>query len=321
MSNIVANLRRDAVLLCAVILLSCGVAVTIAQAAEPHYPISFREIAPGVFVHDAKIAQVDATNRGDIANLGFVVGADAIAVIDTGASIAVGRALKAAVRRVSGLPIRYVINTHMHPDHGLGNAAFIDEKPAFVGHSKLARALAARAGRYLDINGRLIGPDAFAGTQVIGPTMGVETTLALDLGGRRLLLQAWPTAHTDNDLTVLDETTGTLFTGDLVFVEHIPTLDGSVTGWLEVLDRLERIPVRHIVPGHGPVQTSWPDALAGARRYLETLIRETRAQIAAGRTMSEAMTKVGLSEAGKWRLFDEYHARNVSAAFAELEWK
>ena len=145
--------------------------------------------------------------------------------------------------------------------------------------------------------------------------------MSLDLGGRRLSLRAWPVAHTDNDLTVFDEATKTLFAGDLVFLEHVPALDGSIRGWLAAIDALAAVPAERVVPGHGPAAAPWPDALAAERRYLSTLAAEVEALIEAGATIAEAPGKVAREEREKWRLFDEFHARNVIAAFAELEWE
>jgi quinoprotein relay system zinc metallohydrolase 2 len=286
-------------------------------------PLAIREIAPGVFVHQGRHELFTPANAGDIANLGFVVGDSAVAVIDTGGSAGLGRRLGEAIRQVTPLPVRYVINTHMHPDHVFGNVAFVPDDPEFIGHAKLPRALATRSQRYLSANADLLGPQAFEGTLIVPPKAGsgVDQQRRIDLGGRSLLLQAWPTSHTDNDLTVLDERTGTLFTGDLLFVDHIPTLDGSLTGWLKTLDALSSIKAERAVPGHGPASVAWPAALEPERRYLETLARDTRAAIDAGRSLSDAAATAAASEKDAWLLFDEYNARNASAAFAELEWK
>ena len=210
----------------------------------------------------------------------------------------------------------------MHPDHVFGNVAFEAEKPTFVGHHKLPRALAARAERYLAINKELLGDEAFAGERIIAPTLLVDEKLELDLGDRTLLLEAQKTAHTDNDLTVLDKKTGTLFLGDLLFVEHVPALDGSIRGWLALLDQLkQRTDIARVVPGHGPASVPWPAAMAAEQRYLGRIGDDVRALIKQGKTIQEAMATAGLSEKDAWLLFPEYHARNVSAAFAELEWE
>src|SRR3546814_19969425 len=76
--------------------------------------------------------------------------------------------------------------------------------------------------------------------------MTVEDEAAIDLGGRPLRLKAWPTAHTNTDLTVHDEKTGTLWAGDLLFERRLPTLDGSLLGWLTVLDSLLADDVRRV---------------------------------------------------------------------------
>jgi quinoprotein relay system zinc metallohydrolase 2 len=279
------------------------------------------EVAPGVFVHRGQHATFTPGNKGDISNPGFVVGTEAVAVIDTGGSPVVGRALKSAVTTVTDKPIRYVINTHMHPDHVFGNAAFESDGVTFTGHHKLERGLTARADRYLAINKELLGPAAFEGTKIIPPTLKVEGTHVLDLGGRTLELVAHPTAHTDNDLTVKDSATGTVFMGDLLFVEHIPTLDGSIRGWMALLERFGQSPPVRVVPGHGPAALAWSDASVPLQRYLSTVANDVRSMIKQGKTLTDATETAGLSEKGAWLLWDEYHKRNVSAAFAELEWE
>ena len=118
----------------------------------------------------------------------------------------------------------------------------------------------------------------------------------------------------------MDDTTRTLFAGDLVFLQHIPVVDASLRGWLAATDALSRIPARQVVPGHGPV-TEWPLALASERRYLERLAQDCRALIASGATLAEAAGTAGISEKPQWELFEAYNARNATAAFAELEWE
>jgi glyoxylase-like metal-dependent hydrolase (beta-lactamase superfamily II) len=127
--------------------------------------------------------------------------------------------------------------------------------------------------------------------------------------------------HTDNDVTVLDTATKTLFAGDLVFLDHIPALDGSLKGWLMVMERIAEIPAVRVVPGHGPASAPWPNALDPQRRYLQTVASEVRSLIESGATIAAAPDQVAQRERLLWKLFDEFHARNVTAAFAELEWE
>jgi quinoprotein relay system zinc metallohydrolase 2 len=278
-------------------------------------------VAEGLFVSPGRHELFTPENQGHISNITVIVGDEAVAVIDTGGSAANGRSLIEAVRTITGRPIGYVINTHMHPDHVFGNAPLAGGRTEFVGHTKLPRALATRADRYLTANRDSLGPDAFEGTRIITPTRLVTDSIRIDLGGRTLRLDARKTAHTDNDLTVLDEKTNTIILGDLLFSEHIPTLDGSIKGWLAQLDALEREPAARAIPGHGPPVMAWPDALAAERRYLTAVVHGVRQTIRSGGTLSDAVATVARSNADGWLLFDDFHARNVSAAFAELEWE
>ena len=291
-----------------------------ALRAETGPVLSLEQVAPGVFVHTGKIGIPSPETGADLANLGIIIGDESIAVIDAGGSRAVGEAFYRAIRAISDKPIEAVFLTHMHPDHTLGAGVFAELGADVIGHPKLDRALRSRAENYETSLGALLGAEAFIGTRAVFPTVAAEDGAEIDLGNRRIVLRTWPTAHTDNDLTVFDAKTGTLFAGDLVFDTHTPALDGSLLGWRKVLDERGETATR-VIPGHGGPVLDWPAGGAPLRRYLGLLTEETRAALRKGESLGEATKHIAQGEAGKWALFGEFNIRNATAAYKELEWE
>lgn len=273
-------------------------------------------LSPGVYWHNGRHLSLQNTERDDIANSGVIIGTKCVAVIDSGGSLALGKQLLTAIRTITKLPICYIINTHIHYDHILGNAAFIDTNTKFVGHHKLSAAVE----RNQDFFQKRFSTE-LAGAKLINPSILVKGEQQLDLGGRMLELRSWQTAHSHTDLTVYDPTSGSFWTGDLVFRERLPRLDGSLRGWLEAMKQLKTLPARQIIPGHGAVATNWDEALTDQNRYLTTLLNEVRAKIKASVFVTDALKTVGISEKEHWQLFEAGHKGNVSRAFTELEWE
>ena len=311
-----------------------------ANAADAVEPLPVEAVADGVWVHRGRHEDMDAANGGDIANLGFVVGEGSVAVIDPGGSARLARALLAAVRDVTDLPVSHVVLTHAHPDHVLGAGVFAPgtfgedgaEAPEIVAHARLARAVAARADAANPRYAFALEPGVPA---AVRPTIEVAAgdERAIDLGGRALRAIAYPTAHTDNDLALFDETTGTLWAGDLVFEGRLPSLDGSLPGWLDALDALASLGPALVVPGHG-APGPWAPTVAMQRRYFEALADDVRARLARGDPLGEVVAEAeaatapgataggAAADAGRGAaLFALQHPTNVTRAYTELEWE
>jgi quinoprotein relay system zinc metallohydrolase 2 len=278
------------------------------------------EVAAGVFVHRGRALALDVAGHDDIANIGFIVGSRCIAVVDSGGSVRQGRALLAAIRARSTLPVCYVITTHGHVDHVLGNAAFRGSEVRFVGHARLADALRRSAAFFVAEYAADFDAPA-SPDQVVAPTIAVDGERVLDLGDRRLRVRAWPRSHTDSDLSVFDEKTSTLWTGDLLVRERLPAIDGSVRAWLDVMTTLAGFDVALVIPGHGPVTSDLGGTLRMQRDYLQALVDDVRKALASGQSLQQAIAVVGQSQRANWQLWEPTHPRNVMRVFQELEWE
>ena len=293
---------------------------TACAASGNDETFNLTEISEGVYVHQGKHVELEHADHDDIANIGFIIGDECIAVIDTGGSIDIGGRLREALRKISPLPVCYVINTHIHYDHVLGNAAFRDDQAKFVGHQNLADEMEYNRAFFLSEFSANLGENP-VDSSIIGPDILVSDELDLDLGNRVITLRAHPPSHTYSDLSVYDKKTGTLWLSDLLFIDRIPVLDASLKGWLKTMEKLKSQEANHVIPGHGTITMPWPEAASAQDGYLDMLLNETRNEIAKGTFMEDVVENVGNDEKTKWLLHEQNHRRNVTKAFSELEWE
>lgn len=205
------------------------------------------ELADGVF---------DFVIQGAVQlNAGIVVGDESVAVIDTGTTEDDARALLEAVRSVTDLPVRYVINTHHHGDHSFGNWWFL---PAIVlGHARCRIKLVGGEGvahREMMAAHLPLAREQIRSVPLTPPEVTFDGHLDLHLGGRSLRLAYLGRGHTDNDIAVGIDGAGVAFAGDLIESAGPPVVDdGFPAEWGPTLRKLGAAMAEMFVPGHGNV--------------------------------------------------------------------
>ncbi|CAH1747595.1 Beta-lactamase [Thauera humireducens] len=294
-----------------------ALALDPARARDPaafDYGLVPRQIADGVYVLEGRKEDFSTANGGDIANTGFIVGIDGVIVIDTGSSRRYGEQMRAAIARVTPLPVVLTLNTHHHPDHFLGNQAFPPDTLAAL--PETIAGIEAEGGAFNDNLYRLVG-DWMRDTEVVVPRRRLAASRQV-IAGRDLELLALG-GHTAADLVVIDHASGTVFAADLVFNGRAPTTPhADIPRWLDALAQLERLPARRWVPGHGAVHDD-TGPLRQTRAYLDWLSRTLQGAAEGGLDMAEAMTLPVAAEFRGLALVEHEYRRSVVHLFPAAE--
>lgn len=289
-----------------------------ARAADFDYRLQPQAVADDVHVFVGQREDFDTANGGNIVNTGFIVAPQGVIVIDSGPSLRYGKQMRAAIRKVTDKPVVLVINTHLHPDHFLGNLAFADVPIAALAGTR--QSIASDGNAFAENLFRMSG-DWMAGTEVVVPTRVVEDG-PLTVAGRTLRLIALD-GHTGADLAILDENSRVLFAGDLAFNDRAPTTPHArIPRWLAALDTLERLfadaGVQVLVPGHGAVsRDAMP--LARTRAWLVWLNEHFAQAAAAGQDMNDLLAEPLPERFATLPLARSEYRRSVGHLFPGIE--
>lgn len=205
-------------------------------------------------------------------------------LVDAGPSLRYGEALARLAMDLTGGPVVRIYLTHLHPDHVYGGAAFPPDRVAAT--PTLTDVLSREGRSFSDGMYRLLG-DWMRGTEFQPPAATISGERET-IGGRTFRLLPL-SGHSVSDLALLDEQTGTLIAGDLVFHDRAPsTPHADLAQWRASLDTLSGLGHRRVVPGHGPVDPTPGGAIGQTRDWIAWLETALQRAAADGLDMVEA---------------------------------
>ena len=259
---------------------------------------------------------MDEHNNGNMSNSCFVNVGSSYIVIDSGPTYSYAFQAYEEMKKIKNLPISYVINTHVHDDHWLGNSYYSELGVTIVGSSGFSSETRVETTRMQ----KRISPEAFLKTTQIYPLVLVENEKFLDFNGVKVhLINVNKKAHTEADLLVYIPKYKTIFVGDLVFNDRLPSIrDGSLSGWIEVLDEIRAMDVDFIIGGHGKVVDR--TSIDMTYNYIKTLHTQVAKLLEDGEDIADVVNSVVMEEYKEINFYDSMHRQNVEIAYRMLEW-
>jgi len=279
-------------------------------------PFTLKPLGHGIY------AAIDNSKGEAGANAGFVIGDEAVVVVDTFENAAAAQALLGEIRMLTKMPIKFVVNTHYHLDHVAGNAVFRKEGAAIVAHHNVPAWIHTENLKFF---GKDIKPEQKSEVEALAaPDVLYDSSIELRVGATAIRIEYFP-GHTGGDSVVIvqQDKSAVVFCGDLFWRQTLPNLiDASTLPWLETLSSLSKFSAESpiiFVPGHGDAGTSTD--VTAFRGYLSDLrewVGAAKKEGKSGASLGEAVLPQVRQKYGSWQFFDYFAKRNISDVEAEL---
>lgn len=278
-------------------------------------------VAPGIWVIEGPAEQRDPDNLGNNATFGLIDTAEGAVLVDPGGSWNGAKALHAVVQTLTDSPVAYVINTGGQDHRWLGNGYWQAQGVSVITSAAAHADHLNRGSLQMTALNALIGPEGLAGTEPTDPDIIFADRHELTLGGTRIEIMHVGPAHTPGDSLVWLPDSGTVFTGDVVYVGRLLGVMAfsDSAHWLDAFARIEALEPAHLIPGHGPA-TDLATAQKDTRDYLTNLRDRMRTHIDDGGDILGAV-EVDQSAFAYLDQFDALARRNAQTVYEQMEWE
>ena len=299
----------------AVISFSANAANKIANILPPP-----KQLSDHVYAWIGPLPGPNKENQGYRMNLLFVVGKDAVAVIDTGYTEAMAEEMLAHIKHITKVPVKYAINSNSQPHRFMGNPAFKRAGVTIIAHEKTAERMEKQAGNFATGIENILELKPGTVKLPAPPDRMIKGDTELDLGGLAIKLWDFGPAHTPTQLVVEVKQDKLVYTGDILYSGRLLSVQSAsnVAHWIEAYDRLKQFGDVLFVPGHGQ-----PDKLSAfdfpTRQYLALLLSHMNKMVEEGTDIQDAINSLDQSKFSKLENFENLAGRNASWTYIERE--
>jgi glyoxylase-like metal-dependent hydrolase (beta-lactamase superfamily II) len=273
-------------------------------------------VAPDVYCFFGKLENINKANAGNMVNSCFIKTKQGFVVVDSGPTYDYASQVYDAMQEIATLPVKYVISTHDHDDHWLGNSFYKDRGAVLIGSKTYEENVIPGMETRMQ---NILGKEMFGKTKIVKLDKVVENNMTLSVGEKHFNIKQFvDVAHTKGDLVVYMPEGEVVFAGDVVFNGRLTSIrDGSIIGSLEILDHIDALKPKVIVGGHG--SKTDVNATAALRNYLTDMKAEILKQIDEDVDMADITEKVPMDKYKNMKLYDVLHKSNVLHVYQELE--
>ena len=280
------------------------------------YTLKPVNVAKDVYCFFGKLENINKENAGNMVNTCFVATKEGFVVIDSGPTYAYASQVFDEMQKVAKLPVKYVISTHDHDDHWLGNSFYKEKGAVLIGPKTYEDNVVIGMKTRMQT---VLGKELFAKTSIVKLDKVVDNNLTLAVGEKQFNIKKFvEQAHTEGDLVVHMPTEKVVFAGDVVFNGRLTSIrDGSLIGSLKILDHIDALKPEVIIGGHGSKTDA--NATQALRNYLTDMKKEVLKMLDDDVPMHEITAKVPMNKYKEMKLYDVLHKSNVLHVYQELE--